>query len=125
MKKTDTTYGRAMAQTSFVAKFLGMFETPRSGATNFRKGDIFDEYSLAECKTSMTEKDSFTVKREWLTKMQRERFEDRKQFAFLVQNFGGSASKDNYVIMDLETFSTIYDGYKALIDAGEEKQFND
>ena len=89
-----------------------MTPTPRSGATLRKKGDAQDELSLAECKTYMEEHESFTVKREWLTKIQKERFEDRKQFAFLIQNFGGPVSKDNYVVIDIESFKMMYEAYK-------------
>lgn len=117
-----STIDKSDEQTKFVAERLGMGPTPRSGAGLRRKGDAQDWLSLAECKTYMEERDSFTVKREWLTKMQRERFEDRKQLAFLVQNFGGPAHKDNYVVVDLETFKMLYDVYKDMVKGEEDAE---
>jgi len=106
-----STVSKSREQEEFVAKFLGAKRTPRSGGGTNIKGDVVSNIALFECKTSMTEKESFTVKREWLTKIQKERFEDRKQFAFLIQNFGGKGDKDNYVVMRIEDFKELYDSY--------------
>lgn len=111
-----STVDKSSEQEAFVAHKLEAKRTPRSGATIHRKGDIQDEYSLIECKTYMTPRESFTVKKEWFIKMHKERFEDRKQFAFLVQNFGGEGSQDNYVVIDLDTFSEMYEAYKQFIE---------
>ena len=111
-----STIDKSSEQEEFVAKFVGGKRTPRSGAGIHIKGDVYDDISLFECKTSMVEKDSFTVKREWLDKIQKERFEDRKRFAFLVQNFGGRGDVDNYVIMRIEDFEELYSAYKEAID---------
>ena len=111
-----STIDKSSEQEEFVAKFVGGKRTPRSGAGIHIKGDVYDDISLFECKTSMVEKDSFTVKREWLDKIQKERFEDRKRFAFLVQNFGGRGDVDNYVIMRIEDFEELYNAYKEAID---------
>ena len=117
MASKKTTYGKADTQADFVATLLGAKKTTRSGATLIGgKGDVADDISLFECKTSMVEKDSFTVKREWLDKIQKERFEDRKRFAFLVQNFGGRGDIDNYVVMRIEDFEELYNAYKEAID---------
>ena len=100
-----------------MASVLGAKKTPRSGATLFGgKGDAQDELSLIECKTYMDKRDSFTVKREWLTKLAEERFQERKEFSILVQNFGGKPSEDNYVVMKLEDFAKMYEVYKEVVD---------
>jgi len=111
-----STVKKSSAQESYVADVLGAKKTPRSGATVYFKGDVFDELSLFECKTYMEVRDSFTVKREWLTKLSQERFEERKQFSMLIQNFGGKAHEDNYVIMKLEDFVKLYEKYKEAIN---------
>lgn len=111
-----STIDKSSEQEEFVAKFVGGKRTPRSGAGLRKKGDVADDISLFECKTSMVEKDSFTVKREWLDKIQKERFEDRKRFAFLVQNFGGRGDVDNYVVVRIEDFGELYNAYKEAID---------
>lgn len=113
MAKGNTTYGKADKQTSYVSGYLGVPKTARSGATlNGGKGDLQDEFSLFECKTTMSEKSSFSVKKEWLTKANKERVEERRQFSFLVINFGGLPSQDNHVVMSLEDFRNMYNVYK-------------
>lgn len=106
-----STIDKSSEQEEFVASYLGGRKTSRSGAGLMVKGDVMLPKALVECKTSMVEKDSFTVKREWLTKMQRERFEDQKEFAFLVQNFGGKGNQDNYVVMRIEDFKKLMEAY--------------
>lgn len=106
-----STIEKSSSQEKYVAEYLGVKRTPRSGGTVHAKGDLASPLALFECKTSMKESDSFTVKREWLVKMNQERFQDRKRFSFLVENFGGDGDKDNYVVMDLSTFKELYDSY--------------
>lgn len=107
-----STIDKSTEQEKFVADFLEVKRTPRSGATIHKKGDVQDEFSIFECKTSMKEKESFTVKKEWLTKLNRERIEDRKRFAFLIENYGGDGNKDNHVIMSIETFKQLYSAFR-------------
>jgi hypothetical protein len=109
---TKSTVSKSSEQEKFVAKFLELRRSPQSGAGLRFKGDCFDEESLFECKTTMTKKESFTVKKAWFDKLNRERSEDRKQFAFLVSNFGGNGNEDNHVTMSLETFRELYWAWK-------------
>ena len=121
MPSKKTTYGKAEVQTKYIAKFLNGKETIRSGATLAGgKGDLVIPEALLECKTYMQLKDSFTVKREWLTKIQKERLEDRKQFAFLAINFGGEGHKDNHIVMRIEDFKEIFNGYLDSIGGNDE-----
>lgn len=106
-----STKSKSSEQEQFVAKYLNGRVTLQSGAGIKQKGDVRVLGALLECKTYMEERESFTVKREWLTKIEKERFEDRVEFAFLVQNFGGKGDKDNYVIMSLSDFRKIYHEY--------------
>lgn len=112
----SSTIDKSSEQEKFVADFLSIKRTPRSGATIHRKGDVQDSLSVFECKTTMTKKDSFTVKKEWLTKLNRERVEDRKRFAFLVENYGGAGHEENHVIMSIDTFKEIYEVYKRTVE---------
>ena len=47
-----------------VCKALGARQQPNSGAALFRKGDVITNNMLIECKCSMADKDSFSVKKE-------------------------------------------------------------
>jgi len=55
-------------QEKYVANKVDGYQTTNSGATRFKKGDISCPDILIECKTSVTEKNSFSVKKEdwWL-----------------------------------------------------------
>jgi hypothetical protein len=111
-----STVKKSSQQEEYVAEVLGAKKTPRSGATLHRKGDVQDSHIIVECKTYMEKRDSLTVKREWLTKLADERFQERKEFSILVQNFGGKPSEDNYVVMKLEDFAKMYEAYKEVVD---------
>ena len=111
-----STVKKSGQQEEYVASVLDAKKTPRSGATLHKKGDVQSPHAIIECKTYMEKRDSFTVKREWLTKLAEERFQERKEFAILVQNFGGRPSEDNYVVMKLEDFAKMYDVYKEVVD---------
>ena len=64
-----------------VCKALNARQVPNSGAGLFTKGDcIIDSANmLVECKCSMSEKKSFSIKVEWLNKMDEQRFEQGKE----------------------------------------------
>lgn len=117
----QSTVKKSDLQTAFVAEKLKMKPTPRSGATLRRKGDAQDGLSIVECKTYMDERDSFTVKREWLDKVERERREDRKRYAFLVQNFGGKPDEDNYVVIHIDDFAILYAAAKQAAEENYEE----
>lgn len=120
MAKVTTTYGKAQKQTDVIAKYLGVKATARSGATqNGGKGDMVDALSLFECKTQMSEKESFTIKREWLSKIKKEQFEDRKDHSFLVFDFGRASIDETFVVMTLRDFDTMYDIYKKEVSDNE------
>lgn len=83
-----------------VCKALGATQTPNSGAGKWMKNDVIQrEASLAiECKTSMTEKQSVSIKQEWLMKNKEEAFLNRLDNSCLCINFGPST--DNYYVID-------------------------
>ena len=81
-----------------VAKTLGGRVQPNSGATSFALGDVKLEDWLLECKTSTTVKDSYSIKKIELEKLNRERYEMRKGFCALCFNFGESTQ--NYYVID-------------------------
>lgn len=85
-----------------VAKKLGGFRTSNSGAGLFRKGDIHivPASTLVECKTCMTPKDSFSIKKEWIEKNLKEAFSNRLSHTVIAFNFNYEDSQDYYVIDD-------------------------
>ena len=87
-------------QEEYVAKLLGGYQTPNSGATNFTKGDIKipSASMLVECKTMKTEKDSTSIKKEWLEKIDYESKLMRISNSMLAFNFGPETK--NYFIIN-------------------------
>ena len=77
-----------------------------SGATLFNKGDISTDKWLFEAKTCMKQKDSFSIKKEWLQKLKQEAFGMNKEYYALAFNFGEINGK-NYYILDERIFKQI------------------
>lgn len=69
-------------------------------------GDVIAKNWLFEAKTCMTEKQSFSIKEEWLTKLKQEAFGMNKEFFALVFNFGRK-NGTNYYIINERTFLQI------------------
>ena len=85
-------------QEQSVAKAVGGKQVANSGATPFKKGDVSTRLILIECKTSTTEKQSFSIKKEWLDKNDEEAFAMGKFYSALAFNFGDGVN--HYVISE-------------------------
>ena len=88
-------------QEKAVAKALKGRQVSGSGASAYSKGDVSLKNILIECKTSVTEKNSYTVKKAVLDKIHKEAKEMRKFFA--VQSFNFGPGSENYYVIDEET----------------------
>lgn len=95
--KNSTRY-YSSKQEKEVAKKLDGFTTVNSGASNFSAGDVTTEHYLIECKTSMKEVSSFSIKKEWLEKIRQESFFKRKLAGIVAFNFGPKTK--NYYVID-------------------------
>lgn len=80
-----------------IAKMFGGKVVSNSGATKFNKGDIVINNILVECKTTVSPKNSFSIKKEWLTKNKNEAFSMGYNNHLLAFDFGD----------DLETYFVI------------------
>jgi hypothetical protein len=100
------------AQESRVAKVLGGKRQPNSGATPFRKGDAITDDFVIECKTAMTEKSSFSIKKEWIEKLKEETFAMNKPYWAVCFNFGGLNNNQNLYIIDEQLFKQLQDYIK-------------
>lgn len=108
-----TTREASTNQEKKIAKTLGAYRTPNSGATPFFKGDLFipgslDETKstwLIEAKTSMQPKKSFSIKQEWLSKMKEEQFATNKEYSALCFDFGDEGQR--YYVIDENTFKNL------------------
>lgn len=93
-------------QEKYVAKQLGGKVQPNSGATPFFKGDItVGKDWLIECKTQLTDKKSISIKKEWLEKLEEERFAMRRTNMALAFNFG--PDQENYFVITEKTFKQL------------------
>ena len=89
-------------QENNVAKAVKGRRTANSGATAFSKGDVVTDKILIECKTTIDDKKSFTIKKEWIDKNKEEAFAMNKPYSTLVFNFGPTS--DNYYVIDEKMF---------------------
>lgn len=89
-----------------IAKVVGGKVNANSGATSFFKGDVRTDHLLVECKTSTKEVKSVSIKKEWLEKLNEERFAMGKQHSVLAFDFGDG--KD-YFIIDKRLMSMLLD----------------
>ena len=96
-------------QESRVAKLLNGKVVANSGATKFNKGDVIVDKMLIECKTSTTEKSSFSIKKEWLKKNKEEAFESGLNYSALAIDFGSS---DDYFIIDSKLMKILMEALK-------------
>ena len=89
-------------QEKAVASAVGGRKVANSGATVFFKGDVDGGDFLIECKTSCSEKQSFSVKRAWLEKNEEERYEMGKSYSALAFDFGDNGKR--YYVIDEKLF---------------------
>ena len=82
------------------AKALGGNLQISSGSSEFLKGDVVTSECLVECKTAMTEKQSFSIKKEWLTKIDEQCFAMGKTYPILAFDFGDGT---NYYVLNEKT----------------------
>lgn len=92
----------AAVQEKRVAKKLGGYVNSNSGAGRWDKSDVkvHDASLLIECKTTMTPKKSFSIKKEWLDKTKDESFANRLYNRAIAFNFDYEDKDDYYVIDD-------------------------
>lgn len=83
-----------------VAKELGGHRQPNSGATDFEKMDVIipDIETLIECKTTLKDQKSFSVKKDWFTKSKQELKNMHLRYNAFAFNFG--PGQENYYIID-------------------------
>lgn len=97
--QNSTRYYSDMHEKS-VCKALNGVQQSNSGAGKFNKGDVVIPSCglLIECKTSMTEKQSVSVKREWIEKNKDEGFAIRMSNSAVCFNYGPDTN--NYYVIN-------------------------
>ena len=101
-KPITSTRDLSNRQEKSVAKAVGGRKSANSGATMFQKSDVSTDKWNIECKSCMKDKDSFSIKKEWLEKNKREALFMGKDYTALAFQFG--PSQENYYIIDELTF---------------------
>ena len=83
-----------------ICKALGAHRQPNSGAAKFNKGDVVHDGAsiLIEAKCTMSEKQSVSIKREWIEKNKSEAFSIRKSNHCVCFNF--EPDGNNYYVID-------------------------
>jgi hypothetical protein len=103
MTKNDkSTKFYSNAQERKVSSLLDMKQVSGSGGPCFCCGDILGDMFLGECKTSMKEKSSFSVKKEWIDKNNIERVQLQKPYSFLAISFTPEADTNYFIIGEKE-----------------------
>ena len=80
-----------------IARLLGGRVQSNSGGTRFGGGDVHTEQFFIEAKTPTKEQTSFSIKREWMTKMSEQAFEQGKYHYALAFRFDPDGN-DYFVI---------------------------
>lgn len=107
MRDKVSTREASSIQEKRIAKKLDGTANPNSGAGMTKKGDVelSDIGLLVECKTCMTPKQSFSIKKDWIEKNKQEAFMTRNNDSVIAFNFDYTDKKDYYIINDkLMTF---------------------
>lgn len=96
-------------QEAKVAKEIHGSTTPSSGSGNFKKGDVVSSNAsmLVECKCSMSPKDSFSIKKEWIAKNKEEAFSMRLCNQAIAINF--EPDGENYYLIDTKLMRFLID----------------
>lgn len=92
-----TTRDYSDLQEKQLAKLFNGKTTINSGGTKFGGGDVLTKELFIEAKTTTSDKESFSIKRNWLEKAREQAFEQGKNYWTLAFRFS-PGGKDYYVI---------------------------
>lgn len=99
-KNKSATRFYSSRQEAEVHEVVGGKCVPNSGAGTFACGDVLNNEAslLCECKCSMTPKNTFSIKKEWLGKIEGERKSLRLDNSCLAFNFG--PDEESYYVIN-------------------------
>lgn len=100
-KNTNSSRYYSDIQEKYVAKLLGGYQTTNSGAGHWSKSDVVvkDANMSIECKTSMSEKSSFSIKKDWIDKHKEEAKSNHLYNTAIAISFD-PLGKENYFVID-------------------------
>lgn len=104
MKPDKPTRYYSDIQEKDICNKFGATKQPNSGAGRFRKGDCVNYLAsiLIEAKTSTSEKDSFSIKKDWIVKNKEEAFTQRVFNGCIAFNYG--PEQENYFVINEKLF---------------------
>lgn len=76
-----------------------------SGGTRFGGGDVHTKTVFIEAKTPTTDKSSFSIKKEWLSKAKEQAFEQNKTSYALAFRFG--PEEPDFFVIDAKLFKEL------------------
>ena len=99
-KNKESTRYFSSQQEKSVAESLGGYANSSSGSGMFSKGDVIVKKAslLVECKTCMTPKDSFSIKKDWIDKNKDEAYSMLLDNHCIAFNYG--PNMPNYYVID-------------------------
>ena len=94
-----------------LAKTLGGKRQSNSGATPFQKGDVMTKLFAIEAKTSVTPKQSISIRKEWMDKIRREAFAMGKPYSAVAFDFGTGSlgNRETFYIIDEQLFIKLHE----------------
>lgn len=101
-------------QESHVSNFLDGRIVPGSGGTKFNGGDVVVDDILIECKTTTSDKSSFSIKKQWIDKVTEQSFAQRCSHWAIAFRFSPEG-KDYYVLDESEFLN--YIAYKREVES--------
>ena len=93
-----TTRDYSDKQEKHIAKVTGGKVQSNSGGTKFRGGDVHTDKFFIEAKTPTKSQTSFTIKKEWITKMHEQAYEQGKEESVLAFRFDPNKDNDLYIL---------------------------
>ena len=110
MAKKGTSRYYSSKQEHAIADLLDAKVVPNSGACNFAVSDVIADNWIFEAKTCMSPKQSFSLKKDWFEKNERERMDAQKPYSALVFSFG--EDETNYFVIPEKTFKLMYEVFE-------------
>lgn len=99
-KNKNSTRYYSDIQEETIAHMLNGVRSSNSGAAKFSGGDVkvLKASLLIECKTVLSDKDSISIKKDWIEKNNQEKFSQRLSSGVIAFNFG--PNQPNYFVID-------------------------
>lgn len=89
-------------QEKHIAKVTGGKVQSNSGGTKFGGGDVHTDKFFIEAKTPTKQQTSFSIKKDWLTKMREQAYEQGKECCALAFTFDPDTQRNYFIISEEE-----------------------